>query len=182
VSAPGSIRQIPSVVAFHDAAEAFCRILEEQRSAPEGWGERILQSLSQLYACGHVLAECGLDEGAPDLPDEFDVTNDQCLVITARLADYFGAQDFYWYALEPSEIRPSKQECGQGMFSSDFAEIYQDVAPGIRAWQAQREDLLQTIVFDWKIPLFKTHWGRHAAEVMLPPHDLVYLHGIRSEA
>ena len=68
------------------------------------------------------------------------------------------------------------------MFSSYLAEIYRNVAPGIHAWQAQRDDLLQTIVFDWKIPLFQTQWGRHAAEVMLPLHDLVYLRGIRSEA
>jgi hypothetical protein len=68
------------------------------------------------------------------------------------------------------------------MLSDDLADIYRDVAPGVRAWQAQREELLQTIVFDWKIPLFHSHWGRHAAVAMLPLHELVYARGIRPNA
>jgi hypothetical protein len=177
-----NIRQIPSVVAFYDAAETYCRTLEEHPSADDIWGERILHSLSQLYACGHALAECGLDDGAPDLPDEFDVIDDQYSVIAARLADYFATQNTYWCALQPTEPRPSEKECVPGMLSDDLADIYRDVAPGIRAWQAQRDDLLQTIVFDWKIPLFHSHWGRHAAEAMLPLHELVYDRGIRPNA
>ena len=56
------------------------------------------------------------------------------------------------------------------------ARIAGDVA------EAQRDDLLQTIVFDWKTPLFHSHWGRHAAEAMLPLHELVYDRGIRPNA
>ena len=176
-----SIRNNPSVVAFYKAASAYCRILEDRPSADDAWGTQILHVLSQLYACGHTLAEFGLDDGAPDLPEEFDVTNKQLSEIAARVGDYFARRDAYWDCLNSTaELYP--QEASSTLISDDLADIYRDVAPGVRAWDSQRDELLQVIVFDWKIPLFHSHWGRHAASAMLPLHELVYIHGIRPNA
>ncbi|HEU0207443.1 MAG TPA: DUF5063 domain-containing protein, partial [Candidatus Udaeobacter sp.] len=102
-----SIRNDPSVFAFYNAASAYCRILEDRPSADDAWGTQILHALSQLYARGHTLAEFGLDDGAPDLPEEFDVTDKQLSEIAARVGDYFARRDAYWDCLNSTaELYP----------------------------------------------------------------------------
>src|SRR5262249_51849458 len=153
-------------------------LLESTPSADDAWGASILSVLAELYARGHALAECGLADGAPDLPEEFDVTDDEYREVSSRLSRYFARRDVYYCCLDTT-AELYKQEPSIGLLSGDLGEIYRDVAPGVRAWDAQRDDLLQVIVFDWKLPAFHSHWGRHAAYAMLPLHELVYDHGIR---
>lgn len=177
-----SLRELPDAAAFYRAARDYCHLLEGGLMNDDAWGQSVLASLARLYACGHALTEVGLPDDAPDLPDEFDVTKDQYREVFNRLSDLFGSHAGYWCYFDPTEPPDAKEEPVFGLLTDDLADIYRDVVPGVRGWESQRDELLPTILFDWKIPLFHSHWGCHAVSAMRALHPLVYDRGIRTNA
>jgi hypothetical protein len=169
-----NIRELPDVVAFYEAGRKFCGILEQEPTDVDVWGRSILSALAILYARGHILPEPGLPDNAPDLPSEFDVTQQDYDTVARRMARSFAQRNSYWCYFDPIDPDNLGDKPTCGMLSDDLSDIYRDILPGIRAWQSQRDELLHTIVFDWKIPNFGSHWGPHAISAMRALHALVF--------
>jgi hypothetical protein len=81
-----------------------------------------------------------------------------------------------------SEPRDAAAELVFGDIGDDLADIYADVKPGLRAWEMGVDDFLPKIVFDWKFPLFGSHWGVHAVSAMRALHPIAFLRGIQKTA
>jgi hypothetical protein len=183
-----NLRALPAAVAFYQAARDFCHLLETESANRPAWGRSLLATLARLYACAHILPEGSLlyayvpDSEEPndaiDQLDEFDVTDDQYKAIFSRLSELFGAHAGYWCYFDPTEPPDVKDDPVYGLLPDDLADIYRDIAPGVRGWETLRDDLLVDIVHHWKNPLFSVHWGSHAVDAMRALHPLVYDRGL----
>jgi hypothetical protein len=177
-----SIRQHPDVLQFHRAAERFCRLLESQPADANQWVEDILAALARLYACGHALPAFGMRDEAPDIRERFDVGDEEWQRVYSLVHEVLGGQSAYWAYFDPSEPPDSGDEPVLGDLGDDLADIYRDIKPGLRGWEAGPEAILADIVFDWKFPLFGSHWGVHAVSAMRALHPLAFLRGLQRPA
>lgn len=93
-----------------------------------------------------------------------------------------GPQEAYWAYFDPSEPPNSVEQPIFHSLADDLADIYRDIKPGLRAWDTCDDSYLETIVFDWKTPLFGSHWGVHAVSAMRALHPIVFWRGIYKDA
>ena len=93
-----------------------------------------------------------------------------------------GLQAFYWCYFDPSEPLDAIEEPCISDLGDDLADIYRDIKPGLRAWETHNDEYLPAIVFDWKEPLFSSHWGVHAVNAMRALHPIAYLRGLQRPA
>jgi hypothetical protein len=171
------IREHRDVVSFRLAAARYCQLLESAPTDADRWAGEVLAAVATLYACGHALPEFSVDSDA-DIPGEFSVSDDEWKQVYRIVQDVFGTQAFYRCYFDPSEPLDAKLVPCVGDLSDDLADIYRDIKPGMRAWDANDDGYLLKIVFDWKLPLFGSHWGVHAVSAMRALHPIVYLRGI----
>jgi len=176
------LREVKEVVAFKEAAEKFCIVLETDPTDCDMWLKDLLGALSLLYARAHDLPEVELQDDDIDIPDSFHMTLDDWRRQVDRLHDILGSQTYYWAVFDPSEPKDSEQEAICGDIADDLADIIGDLKPGLRAWASGIDGYLASIVFDWKTPLFGSHWGIHAVSAMRALHPMVYLRGLHEGA
>jgi hypothetical protein len=177
-----SIREHPDAVAFKIAAERYCALFESEPADADQWAEAVLSALAQVYAAAHRLPGFGLSEDAPDIPDSLDVTTAEWRSVFGVVSRALGPQEAYWAYFDPSEPQDSDERPIFHSLADDLADIYRDIKPGLRAWETGDDRYLETIVFDWKTPLFGSHWGLHAVSAMRALHPIAFLRGVRNDA
>ena len=175
-----SIREHPDAVAFKTAAERYCALFESADA--DQWVEAVLSALAQVYAAAHRLPDFGLSDDAPDIPDSFDVSEEEWRSVFALVQGVLGPQEAYWAYFDPSEPSDSGEQPIFHSLADDLADIYRDIKPGLRAWETGDRAYLETIVFDWKTPNLGSHWGVHAVSAMRALHPIAFLRGVRNDA
>jgi hypothetical protein len=175
------IRDCTDVLNFKRAADRFCQLLEVRPADANHWEEATLAGLAGLYASGHALPDLGLPDDAADVPDTYDVSDDEWKRVFGLVYQILGDQTGYWVYFDPSEPTGTSQEPIFGDLGDDLADIYRDVKPGLRAWEGGNDAYLPAIVFDWKFPLFGSHWGVHAVSAMRALHPIAFLRGVRED-
>jgi hypothetical protein len=176
-----NLRQRHEVVQFKEAAESYCTLFESKPDSVEVWVEQMTSAVAHLYAFGHDLPDVDLPDDAPDVPDSLDVNDDERKRIYRFVGDLLGSQRGYWSYFDPTEPLDSSQDISFGDLADDLADIYRDIKPGLRAWASANDAYLPSIVFDWKFPLFSSHWGVHAVSALRALHPLAFLRGIAEE-
>lgn len=176
-----NIRENAQALAFKNAAERYCALLESVPADGNGWTEQVLEALACLYAAAHSLPELGLSDSASDMPDSLDVTREEWKSVHALAKGVLGTQEMYWAYFDPSEPAETDEKAVVHSLADDLADIYRDVKPGLRAWQTGDDVMLRTIVFGWKTPLFGSHWGVHAVSAMRALHPIVFLRGLTED-
>ena len=111
--------------------------------------------------------------------DEFGVADEEWRGVCSLVHETLGAQSGYWAYFDPTEPPDSAEEPVFNDLGDDLADIYRDIKPGLRAWEAGLVQYLADIVFHWKFPLFGSHWGVHAVSAMRALHPLAFLRGVK---
>jgi hypothetical protein len=176
-----SIREHPEAVAFKTAAEKYCVLFESEPADADQWAEAVLSALAQVYAAAHRLPGFGLSEDAPHIPDSLDVTTEEWRAVFGVVSRALGPQEAYWAYFDPSEPQNCDERPIFHSLADDLADIYRDIKPGLRAWETGDDRYLETIVFDWKTPLFGSHWGLHAVSAMRALHPIAFLRGVHND-
>lgn len=171
------LRHHPEVVAFKEAADCFCALLESEPASAETWVELVLAATARLYASAHALPRAGLPERTADMRPS-DLSRDEWRRVMEMIAGVLGDQRYYWACFDPSEPLGSQQEPGCGDLADDLADIYGDVKPGLLAWETGKDEYLPRVVFDWGDVLFDSHWGVHAVDAMRALHPIAFLRGL----
>ncbi len=176
-----NLRQQPEIIRFKEAAEKYCALFETKPDDANVWAEQITSAIAHLYAFGHDLPDLHLPEDALDVPDSMGVNDDEWKAIYRFVGEMLGSHRGYWAYFDPSEPLDANQDISFGDLADDLADIYRDIKPGLRAWASANDVYLPSIVFDWKFPLFGSHWGVHAVSALRALHPLAYSRGIQKE-
>ncbi|WP_043098010.1 DUF5063 domain-containing protein [Kallotenue papyrolyticum] len=169
-----NLKEQPTVVHFVESARTFCRLVETDAPESDLWMLQILVAVADLYAAAHHLPVPDLDSARIDPEDRFDLTPSEYREVFLRLGRRLGENRYYPYCFDSTDLSPNQPPPGIGDLADDLADIYRDIKPGLRAWDANIADFVSDIIFEWKEPLFRTHWGRHAVDVLRVLHSLVY--------
>jgi len=177
-----SIREHPDAVAFKTAAELYCTLFESEPADVDCWVEAVLSALAQVYAAAHRLPGFGLSDDAADIPDSLYFTHEDWFSLFGFIQRILGPQEAYWAYFDPSEPADSNEQPIFHSLADDLADIYRDLKPGLRAWETGDDRYLETVVFEWKTPLFGSHWGLHAVSAMRALHPIAFLRGVQNDA
>jgi hypothetical protein len=167
-----SIRNHPDVIAFKNAAQRYCALLESEPSARDEWVKAVLSCLAEVYAVAHRPPGFGLSDPTADIPESLDVTSEEWSSVFALVQRTLGRQEVYWAYFDPSEPQDTDEKPILHSLADDLADIYGDIKPGLRAWDTGDDAYLETIIFDWKEPLFA--WGLHAVSAMRALHQMAF--------
>ncbi len=158
---------------FVEAAKQYCGLIEEPPGDLKEWVNNLHQALSELYAS--ALGLMGIESG--DITDKtmsrYEVTHDEWRTLYHRLSSQLGHDAWYWMYFEPMKTQVEKAAPIAGNLADDLAEVYRDVAPGLRAWNTNDDTLLDEIVFQWVKGGFEIHWGAHAIDALGILHRVV---------
>ena len=169
-----NLKEQPTVVHFVEAARTFCRLVETDAPEPDRWMLQILVAVADLYAAAHHLPVPDLDSASIDPEDRFDLTSSEYREVFLRVGRRLGENRYYTYCFDIADLSADQQSPGIGDLADDLADIYRDIKPGLRAWDANVAEYVSDIIFEWKDLLFRTHWGRHAVDALRALHSLVY--------
>jgi hypothetical protein len=176
-----TLRTSPEVIGFFRAAQTYCSLIEGSKAnefAKEIWLENVLAALAQLYAAAHALPEVESQETAHPADDLFDVGKDEWQSIYQSVGRTLGKAGAYWCYFDPNQPPDAKDEPILGDLADDLADIYRDVKPALRAWEANQDTWLREAVFTCGNVLFVGHWGRHAVNAIRALHPLALLQGL----
>lgn len=174
-------RSQPEVQAFQQAAARFCALLESFPPDVQEWVEHVLAVVARLYACAHQLPEASLADDDRDIPDEYEVSDEEWKRVCNLVRNALGLQCYYWSYFDPSVPHDETPYAVCGDLADDLADIYRDIKPGLRAWETNDDKFLPMIIFDWKEPLFSSHWGVHAVDAMRALHPIAHLRGVQPD-
>lgn len=59
--------------------------------------------------------------------------------------------------------------------ADDLADIWRDLRPGLRAWDAAAPVLRMDLLFEWRSS-FSSHWGQHTADALRAVHWWRHVH------
>jgi uncharacterized protein DUF5063 len=167
------LRSDPRMLLFVEAARQYCALIEERPADVKAWTRALLPALSELYA--YALGLIGIE--AVDAGDKtmsrFQITHGEWRSIYHRLSAQLGHDAWYWMTFEPMKTQREKAEPVAGNLADDLADVYRDVAPGLRAWNVGDDSLLDEIVFQWVKGGFEVHWGAHAVDALGILHRIV---------
>ena len=128
-----SLRDNENVTAFVLAAKEYCSVLEADCDDAELWVERVLQTLSILYACATNMPEVDTED-APDVDDDsVQQSIDDWNEMRAALGGILGDQRYYREIFDPSEPVNSKEDPVVADIADDLADIYRDIKTRIKA-------------------------------------------------
>ncbi|HEU4339865.1 MAG TPA: DUF5063 domain-containing protein [Planctomycetota bacterium] len=158
---------------FVEAARQYCRLIEERPVDLKTWVRALLPALSELYA--YALGLTGIE--SVDANDRtlsrFQVTHEEWRSLYHRLSNQLGTDAWYWMTFEPMKTQKEKTEPVAGNLADDLADVYRDVAAGLRAWDTHDDTLLDEIAFQWVRGGFEIHWGAHAVDALGILHRIV---------
>lgn len=72
------------------------------------------------------------------------------------MSKVFGEQSIYWFQFDPVFPRDGAEAPVAGDLTDDFGDIYRDIVPALRAWEAEA-GRFDDIVFERRGTLFETH-------------------------
>jgi len=123
------------VSAFRRAAERFCGLMERPTDDARHWVGEMLGALALLYAAAFMLPDGEVSGDDADVPESFEVSDGEWRQVFDRVHHVLGRQANYWADFDPSE--PSRDDGPVlGDLGDDLADVYRDVKPGVRAWDA----------------------------------------------
>jgi hypothetical protein len=168
-----SLRHDPRMLLFVEAAQQFCGLIDERPRDVKAWLKSVLPALSELYASALGLIGIeSVDTGDKTL-SRFVVSHDEWRALYHRLSAQLGHDAWYWMTFEPMKTQVEKAEKVIGNLADDLADVYRDVAAGLRAWHANDDSLLDETVFQWIKGGFEIHWGAHAVDALGILHRIV---------
>lgn len=165
---------------FARAARRLCDALEHPPDDREDAALLLLRRLSAVYANALALDGSGDCSGEPDLDDLYPVTEAERARVAANVAAVFGERRIYWFQFDPVLPQDGSDAPVAGDLADDFADIYRDILPALRAWEAG-SDRFDAILFEWRATTFETHWGVHAAHALPALHRIVLDHGLNAD-
>lgn len=168
-----SLRHDPRMLLFVEAARQFCDLIDERPADVKAWLRSLLPALSELYASAlGLIGIRSMDAGDKTL-SRFVVSHDEWRALYHRLSVQLGGDAWYWMTFEPMKTQVEKAEKVIGNLADDLADVYRDVAVGLRAWNTNDDSLLDEIVFQWVKGGFEIHWGSHAVDALGILHRIV---------
>ncbi len=167
-----NLRGDQRVVELVREAKELRVLLESDPVEIATWPRSLLVTLASLYALALKLPNIEVgEEEELSIPKEFDVTRQETVEIFNRVKRIFGEHDHYYDVFDPADAHD--HDVVGGILSDDLSDIYRDIVPGLRAWEASRdEELARLAVYDWRAML-EFHWGRHATDAIRVLHYLV---------
>jgi len=172
-----SLRNNRRVVHFVECARAYVALIDNPKPQKQ-WAADVLLEVSAAFAAAQRLPNAVLPDGDL-LGDEFDLDHDQWARIFASIGRALTEHESYrcfFEVIEPAQLVDppnSQQESMLGSLNDDLADIYRDLAPGLKAFHARRDEWLPEIIFEWRL-LMESHWGHHATNAMRALHELVH--------
>lgn len=169
-----NLRTNSDIVAFVDRARRYCAQIERTEKTREKWMGLVLESLADLYAAGLKLPSPEISDQDIRPPDSYDMTHDDWRKIVEHISGILGELDVYkrFFKCTPPWKEDNDDEVVMGTLWDDLADVYRDVKPGLRAWEAGNDAYLPEVVFEWRCTL-GYHWGRHATNAMRALHERV---------
>lgn len=133
------------------AAEAFCGLISEHETPPDGWLEELYALLPRLHSAVTALKSHNVN----DLPvPEIDL--DERFNLYSRLRKQLGERDSYWLEFDA----PPEQVNMSGSLADDLTDIYFDLLHGLQlldeAWPQRAAEV-------WQMT-YRMHWGQHLVD------------------
>ena len=156
---------------FAAIANQFVDLVTRPGDDADGFAERLLRVLTQLYAAALVLP--AVEEMDPNA--EFrDPTEQEWRAVHQNVARMTGERDHYWLVSDPVDLRdlPTQPCCGS--LADDCADIYRDVAGPLAAFNNGNLQHVDTMIWEWSTTLFEIHWGVHATQAIAALHRILY--------
>jgi len=152
---------------FAAAAERYVVLIDDvvRSKSIGGRLEDIADAIASLYALAlHLpLVDRSTDEPIADAS----LTNEQWQRLFEQLRDVFGDSDEYrTLPLDPS----ADDEVHQRSIAEDLADTYRDVKEGLDLLLEHAPEA--DVVWHWRFS-FRSHWGKHAVEVLRAIHALL---------
>lgn len=148
-----SLRDDPSVVAFERSARAFVSLVKTPPSEPGLFAERLFRCATQVsthYWALRVVEPANLRDDV-NIIAEYAVTDEEWKEVFDA-ASALPVDPFHEYRWPDGEVTLADVR-------DDVADIYRDLAPGLRAWDEGDDALPPKIVWDWRSS--HDHWSRH---------------------
>lgn len=175
-----SLRHHPQVLAFAEAARSYCALIEAEPVDPVRWLRDVYTALAKVYAEAQPLSEFPYMESEMEIPKSMHLSTEEWGALFQRLQDFFGDQGIYCAYFDPTESVETREPPNMFTVGADLAEIYQDLVPGLRAWDTGDDQYLKAIFWDWTWGM-ENHWGRHATDAMRALWVLVHQYGFDPE-
>lgn len=150
--------------AFADEARRFVGWATGSTDPTPMTASSALHHLVALYAAGLALSNDArvlvpsTDTSCEDLTDELGMVAER---VAALPVGYYGS------LLDPLAVPPG--ETGVGDLADDLADVFADVAQGLRLFDRGHVD---DAVWSWRFAL-GTHWGEHATSAIRVLHRVV---------
>jgi len=169
----GGLRRDPRMLLFIEAARQYCGLVETSPVNMKAWVRDLLTALSELYAAALGLRSIEVDR-TPDCDlSQFEVSHLEWRALYHRLCAYLGHDAWYWMYFEPMKTQVEKAEPVGGNLADDLADVYRDIAAGLRAWNANDDPEYDEAVFQWVLGGLDIHWGAHAVDALGILHRVV---------
>ncbi len=176
-----TLRTNPDVIYFFQAARVYCNLVEGSKTDgfdKETWLENILAALARLYAAAHTLPKVESVKTDQSLDESFDVGKDEWRSIYQALSMTLGMACVYWCYFDPNQLPNAKDKPVLGDLADDLADIYRDVKPALRMWEANEDTWIPEVIFICGETLFVGHWGHHAVNAIRALHPLAFSRGL----
>ena len=170
-----SLQMHSSVVRFEASARVFCGLLETSSVNRDIWLGEILVAVAELYTAAHYLPIPNVSSANNYPSEHFAVAPFEYREVLQRLISILNKDRFYADYFDITELLVDPQTPIVGDLADDLADIYRDIKPGLRAWDVNKMDYIAEIIYDWKEPLFRIHWGNHAVNALRALHNFVFI-------
>ncbi len=145
---------------FAEGARRFERWIHESQSEGSPAAREALRQLVALYSAGLDLPSAFLATTETDQSPRLDDAEvDRVRTWCARLPF-----DLYGEVFDSTVMPPEEPVIGS--IGDDIADIYRDVATGLRLFDAGQFD---AALWEWGFN-FRIHWGQHATDAILAIH------------
>lgn len=159
------MRNDSHIIYFVQCAKDYVLLIEQIMKGQDVSLRQISKAVAALYAAAFDLPDPNLPENDV-LPGTFESNFDEWKDLFRGIGKWFYAN------LAEVKFSPEEEEEMYCMpVEDDLADIYGDIKPGLRAWDASIDAYLPEVVFHWKC-FFETHWGQHAVNAMRVLHEM----------
>jgi hypothetical protein len=167
------LRRDPRMLLFVESARQYVELIDTPPIDIKAWVKSLHQALSELYSAAIGLRTIESFEAPDSNLESFEVSHAEWRTLYHRLCTLLGHDAWYWMYFEPMKTQVEKAEPVGGNLADDLADVYRDVAAGLRAWDSTDDSPLDEVVFEWIRGGFEIHWGAHAVDALGILHRVV---------